>query len=378
MRGKYRNPLGYAAAWLVRERLRRRLEDLVDWTPLTEPRPGCTAVVGMCSRLPDVLAANLRCLASSWPDLPQVIVAVDAPGLADQSRIERGAAAVLGRIPVRFVYYAAAQAEVAERLKLPYVYSWLSWCLAIGQVQTEHILIHDYDALVLGDSLRQRYERFRASRAVVQGISWYASNGLVVDDRLATTFEQFVCSRWLRSLAPIELFNKVRRLQGRTVDLDTTLDAQDRLLSPAQREIQPMDLEQLVHPSQMIHQYTMFRRRPAADLPCFSMPMIPFFSLLGGDEDAVPRAVRALGSQPPADVRLFGDDTRINLSRLTVAQVDWALKQMVQACVRLALPPLPALHAYGRSLYAAAGASPARVWRGDFSTAQRHWIQQAA
>lgn len=378
MRGKYRNPLAFAAAWGMRERLRHRLAPIVRWSPLGAARPGCTAIVGMCSRLPDVLPANLRCLAASWPELRAVIVTVDAQQLPRQAAIEDAAARILGAVPVRFLYYSAEQSRLAERLKLPYVYSWLSWCLAIAQVDTEHVLIHDYDALVLGDTLRQRYDRFRASSAVVQGISWYASNGIEPSDALATTFEQFAQTAWLRSLRPIDLFNKVGRLDGRSVDFDTSLDAQHRLLERQRRDIMPMDIEQLVHPSQMIHQYTMFRRHPARRLPCFSMPMIPFFSYLGGDEGAIERAAAALQREAHTDVDLFGDGTRINLGQLTVAQVDWALKQMVQACVRLLLPPMPQLHAYGRGLYAAAGANEDQVWRGDFSPPQLDWIRQAA
>lgn len=379
MQGKYSNVLKWLAAWLARERLRTRLRGFLSWDPLTRPDPGCTVVVGMCSRLPHVLPANLRCLAASrWPDLKELVIAVDCPAPSGAQTYESAARKLFPDLPVRFVYYSEAQAALAEDLKLPYVYSWLSWCLAIAEVKTEHILIHDYDALVLGRTLAQRYERFRESRAKVQGISWYAVNGFIPEDRLATTFEQFCDTAWLRSLDPLDLFNKVGIKKGRSVDYDTTLDIQDRLLTDAERQIMPMNLDELVHPSQMIHQYTMFRRHPAKALPCFSMPMIPFFSYLGGEDQAISKAADALAHSAPTDVDLFGDGTRINLAQLDVPQVDWTLKQMVQASLKLAIPPHRALYEYGRALYRSARAPESVHWVGDFAPDQRRWIAAAS
>ena len=92
-------------------------------------------------------------------------------------------------------------------------------------------------------------------------------NGVKEDDRLATTFEAFADAAWLRSQRPIDLFNKVRAVNGRSIDFDITLESQHRLLKPEERTILPMRQDQLVHPSQMIHQYTMFRHSPGKALP---------------------------------------------------------------------------------------------------------------
>ena len=169
MQGKYRNIAVHCAAWLFREFTRARLTRLVRWSPLTDPEIGCTAVIGMCSRLPNALDANLRCLyAARWPELRSVVIAIDA------------------------------------------------------------------------------------TRA------------------------------------------KIGIKDGRSLDYDTTLYVQDRWLTPEQRTCVPMSLEGLVHPSQMIHQYTMFRKYPGRPLPSFSMPMLPFFSCLAGNAHALGRAAASL------------------------------------------------------------------------------------
>ena len=140
----------------------------------------------------------------------------------------------------------------------------------------------------------------------------------------------------------------------------------------------PMSPDEIVHPTQIIHQYTMFRRSPAAALPCFSIPMIPFFCYLSGSTQAIDHAIRTLELGKREDVDLLGDGTGINLSTLDAAQVDWSLKQIVQACVALALPPDNRIYLYGQALYNIVGAPADLVWLGDFTQRQRVWIDAAA
>lgn len=379
MQGKYRNVVAFAAAWLLRERLRRRIANLVAWTPLTDPEPGCTAIIGMCSRLPFALDANLRCLyAARWPALKRVVITVDATADAFRGIDLPQLRSQYPDLAIDVLYYSARQSEMAERLKLPYVYSWMSWCIALAQVRTRDVLIQDYDALVFGSTLARRHAEFQASGARMQGVSWYHVNGLTVEDRLATTFEAFADAAWLRSQPPIALFNKIGFKNGRSVDYDTTLHMQDKLLAPEQRACVPMDLEELVHPSQMIHQYTMFRRQPGEVLPPNSMPMLPFFAYLAGRKDALDRAAHSLRAAPKDAVDLAGDGTRMNLARLNCAQVDWLLKQMVQALVALRVAPDTSLYAYGRALYRHVRAPVEAYWKGDFTAPQRDWIDDAA
>jgi hypothetical protein len=333
----------------------------------------------MCSRLPDILFANLLCLnLFRWPQLKHVIVSVDCPDNPSLQKMRAWAVAKYPELHVQFVFYSQAQSKSAEALNLPYVYSWLSWCNALKCTTTEHVLIHDYDALVLGHALENRYRNFQTSGATIQGISWYRSNGIVEEDRLASTFCAFVRLEWLRSMRPVALFNKLRLVRGRSIDFDTTLDAQHRLLSERERTIQPMSLSDLVHPSQMIHQYTMFRRLPASNLPCFSIPMIPFFNFLSGKIHAVEHATRVLKSSERADMDLLGDGTRINLTSLDIGQVDWMLKQIVQACLGLGIAPNQPIYDYGNALYAIIGTPTEAVWRGDYTKVQRAWIDAAS
>lgn len=368
----------YELALLRRERLRASLRRLIDWEPLGNPEPGCTAIIGMCSRLPDILFANIRSLAKfKWPELKQVIIVVDCTQESFQHKVVSQVIAEHPDLDIRFFYYSPAQSAVAESCSLPYLYCWLSWCIALKHTKTAHVLFHDYDALVLGPALEERYRTFTASPAKVQGIAWYQGNGIEVEDRLATTFEAFMDAQWLRESSPLSLFNRLRAIGGRSIDFDITLDLQHSLLAAEQRTIVPMGQEDLVHPSQMIHQYTMFRRSPAARLPCFAIPMIPFFIYLSGRTEAIDHATRALATGARHDLDLLNDGTRINLSSLDIPDVDWLLKLIVQACLALLPAPEPRIYGYGVALYRAIGTPAEQVWRGDFTSAQRSWIEGA-
>ena len=75
------------------------------------------------------------------------------------------------------------------------------------------------------------------------------------------------CGLAASSFRPIRLFNKVKSHAGRFVDYDIILDIQHNETTDSERGIVPMPPEDFVHPSQMVHQYTMFRRFPWRGTP---------------------------------------------------------------------------------------------------------------
>ena len=215
MEGKHKRWFVHAMATLSREWLRTRVASLVHWDPLLNPESGCTAIVGVSSKLPDVLIANLRCLSTSrWPELKRVVLVVDCAKSNFPATIEQEVMAAFPELNIEFLYYTAHQATFAELFKLPFIYSWLSWCIALKKTSTSHVLFHDYDALVFGSRLGERYRAFAASGKKVRGIRWYNSNGVLIEDHLATTFEAFMDTAWLRSSQPVALFNKLQRFAG--------------------------------------------------------------------------------------------------------------------------------------------------------------------
>src|ERR1700723_2673373 len=139
MRGKHQNLIVHTAASVTREMLRLKLARLVQWDPIINPEPGCTAIIGVCSKLPNVLMANLRCLeASRWPGLKRVLAVFDCTQSTETSRLESEAISAFPALNLQFFHYSGAQCAAAERYMLGYLYAWLSWCIAIKHIKTEH------------------------------------------------------------------------------------------------------------------------------------------------------------------------------------------------------------------------------------------------
>ncbi|MBV8267730.1 MAG: hypothetical protein JO252_15500 [Planctomycetaceae bacterium] len=355
------------------------MRNLIAWDSALPLEPGCTALIGMCSRFPDVLPSNLICLNdNAWPELKEAIIVVDNLEGSLPAELERRVAAICTNFVVRFLYYDDRQFRTAERYCLPYVYCWLSWCIGLAQCTTTHVLLHDYDALILSDFLERRYRRFVEEKLKIQGIAFVNRNGVVGEDRLAATFDAFVDVAWLRSFPPIRLLNKVKSHAGRLIDYDITLDVQHNEITDSERDIVPMPLEDFVHPSQMVHQYTMFRRHPAKALPCFSVPMIPFYEYISVGKAALSRAIAQIRSRTSKCFPFLGEGLLIDFERLDVVQVDWCLKQIVQCCIGRKIEPFPELYQYGLELYHLVESPEASIWVGDFTEEQRAGIERSS
>jgi len=376
---KYKTYLPFLIAKVHKDIKRYRISKLFSWEPLPSLESGCTAIIAMCSRIPYVLGANLDCLnRSQWKELKEVIITVDAEKGALPDGFEDEIIQKFPQLKITFFYYNHQQAELSAKISDPFIYSWLSWAICFNHVRTKTVLIHDYDALLLSSSaLEKRYHAFLESGAKIQGITWYKTNGFVTEDHLATTFEAFADVNWIRSFPPIKGYNKVAIFKGRKVDYDTYLDIQANHTPENQRTMIPMSLNEVVHPSQMITYYMRFRNSPGKLLPCSAVTMIPFFHWLSGQENAMTNATLALQQESPKRVELLQDGVLFNFSLLETSAVDFMLKLMVQVLVSHQANPFKAFFDYGTALYQVCKTPEGKIWVGDFTDAQREWIEAA-
>jgi hypothetical protein len=312
---KFDSEARFHAARLRGAALRAVIGPLADWTPLESPRPGYSVVIGCSADLVPILQANLQMLTRQRREnLDRVILVFDRTAEAVQGSIEPRLRERYGAaLPLSFVYYNDLQDRVLGTINWGWTYCWMNWVLGVAASRTRHVLIHDLDAmLVRPDLLESRYAAAHNAGAAFCGTSCYHTNGISRDDRLLTTFEMVCDVAHLRArFRPIDCYNLPARWKGRRVEFDTWLWPQKVSYENGARGLLlPVDLEDMVHPSQMICQYMDVRFRQRYVPPANNnILMIPYFMELGGDRETLCRHQAALDASDGRTVACFGRPT---------------------------------------------------------------------
>ncbi len=295
MEGKYSNRVRYLAVKASRFILRSVLWPLVRWKPLREAEEGYTVIIGAVTKLAPLALANLEALSSQKMDhLSQIIVVFDSVRKKEHRDLEEQIALRLPHLPVKFYYYSRLQHQVSRIINWGWVYAWMSWTIGISHCKSQHAILHDLDALLIEPSaLERRYSAIIERKDNFIGIRWYAGNGILSEDHLATTFEMIFDATYVRGhFKPLDVFNHVRKYKGRRVDFDTFLYVQSQSEG---RSVLLIDGNQMLHPSQMLCHYTYYVGRknwiPGEDN---TLLMIPYYLFLAGDEQTMQQVTTAI------------------------------------------------------------------------------------
>jgi hypothetical protein len=277
-------------SWSIRQARRSpmlmMLRRLVSWEPLESPVPGYTLVIACMKNLPEVLLANLRSLERcEFKAAREIVLVFDCAPEEVPESVWQAETRLSGRVPTRILGYDKRQVSVARAIDWGWVYAWLSWSLGIGAARTRRVLLHDLDALILDPTAFDRaHAHAETQKLQFLGVRYYEGNGVTRAMELPTTFELSLDAAWLRGkFRPFDIFNKLRVVEGRLIDFDTLLWAEWQ--SPA-RSVLPMMETQMIHPSQMICNYTDFRfgRAIVRERP-HNLLMLPWFLHLGGSSE---------------------------------------------------------------------------------------------
>ncbi|MEO0630536.1 MAG: hypothetical protein AAFY46_07380, partial [Planctomycetota bacterium] len=105
MPGKYGNRFSHTLAQLRRLPMNALLRDKVTWSPMENPEPGYTPIIGCMAAIPEVALANVRLMSRmDLSNAKEVILVFDRPpalmpeGFADQLEAARG------DMPVRLLH----------------------------------------------------------------------------------------------------------------------------------------------------------------------------------------------------------------------------------------------------------------------------------
>jgi len=260
------------------------IRDLVRWRPMDCPENGYTVIIAAMHQLAPIAAANLRLISKmQLGHLAEVLLVFDCDVKDIPICIHQAIKETRPLISVRLIGYNGNQLKTTRRIKWGWVYSWLSWCIGITNARTQYVLLHDLDAMPISEHIFEHlYTTILESHAQFQGIRQYHGNGIDESMDLVTTFEMMMDAAYVRqTFHPFDGFNRAAVVNGRYVDFDTFLYMQWR---SRKRCLASINETSLVHPTQLICQYTNFvsGRDSMAQSP-HSLILLVYFLHIGGE-----------------------------------------------------------------------------------------------
>lgn len=302
------------AKQLRRAPLHFLIRNTVQWKPLLDPAPGYTVVMGCMKSLVPIAIANLAlCARQACPGMHELLMVFDCPPEEIPAEVIRAAEDASGSIRVRLLGYNRHQYRIARLINWGWVYCWMSWAVAIAEVRTRAVIVHDLDALPLEPGLfEQLHDQWVEEGAEFCGIHPYLSHGITEEMGLVATYEMVLDAGFVRQrFRPFDLYNRLLLVDGRVIDYDTMLFVQ----LTARRALRPIEESQFVHPSQLICNYndlvagrSHFRGRSN------TLPMLPYYFYLGGEGSQLASvgAQLAAGETPADRIQLLGHDLYID------------------------------------------------------------------
>lgn len=332
MQGKYKTWVQFTIARISRAICHQRLRHLITWKPLRNPKSGYTIIIGCNTPLAEMVGANLRMLQQQRMEhLDRIIIVFDRPKEQIEYPVEQEMRRMYPTLPLLFLYYSEKQARVTRSFARPWVYSWASWCTGMAAAETKYCMFHDFDAMLLNpDIVESRYLALKQGDAQYCGVRHYIGNGIEFADGLAVTFELMFDLQFVRqTFHPIQVINTIGRIKGRTIDFDTLLYAQTLA---GKSFLLPIPEEEMVHPQQVIDQFTRLTQIPGWKPPeTNNLLMVPYFLFLANDLKTMQKAtedLQSLSTSAGTSIPFFGKD--MDLYRLSSAHVDWLTKQAVR------------------------------------------------
>jgi hypothetical protein len=247
------------------------------------PSPGYSIVVACHHRFPEMLIANLRLLArQDLTHMDRLIIVFDTVPDDRLAAIELRMLRDFPAFRIQFLYQTHYQARLLGLINWGWVDCWLSYCKGIDAATTRYVMLHDMDAMLLRqDIVEERFAAIRERDDQYVGQGWYVGNGIEERHQIVYIVELMFDAIFLKErFHPLDLFNQVTTLHGSRVHLDTLLYPQ---LVAGRRSVLPIAEDDMVHPSQVISQFSHLTNRRGYVPPAVNnLFFIPYFLQLAG------------------------------------------------------------------------------------------------
>lgn len=278
-------------------------------------------------QLSEIAIANLKLLVTmDQKNRKSIFLVFDCTREELRPEISESIAQIQRDHEVVLYFYTERQCRIARKINWGWVYAWMSWSIGIGASRTKHVILHDLDALPLGSSLFEGfYAKAIEHKTKFHGIQPYTRNGVSKKMGLATTFQLVIDAEYLRNkFKPRDGFNRVGLIESKYIDFDTFLYMQ---WVSASTSIEPIDESQLVHPTQMICQFTDFiSGRNDLSSTQHSLLTLIYMQYLGGEIQSLNNVTKALQNTAVDTVPFRGKSLKV--SQLAPEQWAWLEKQI--------------------------------------------------
>jgi hypothetical protein len=328
--GKYRNQRDFNVVRFYRELLRLSIRNLTSWQPLKNPKSGYTIAVACHHAFPEILEANLNLLVQQdLTHFDHLICAFDAVPNQKLALAEKRLRKQFPELQMEFCYQTPFQALILKTINWGWVHCWLSYCNCIARAKTRYMMLHDMDAMLLDNHfIEERYQAIQSRQHHFLGGRWYTYNGVEEEDKLLYIVELMFDLEFLRNhFSPIDVFNYVCLLNGRSCDLDILLFPQ---LKTEKKSVLPISETQWVHPSQVISQFTYLANRKNYIPPSINnLFFIPYFLFMAGNSTILKECTSALRN---ADAKTSIDflGFKMNMSKMDEMHMRFVRKQIGQ------------------------------------------------
>jgi len=233
---------------IKRDVLKLLLSPLVRWSPLRDPKPGFSIVLGSPWALHHLLPVNLEFVAKTdLQHLHRLHIVFDRTVRDGADSFIKNIKSHFPQLPLTFRFHSAVAGSLVQRINQSKFYASMNWTLGIAQCETRYAVMHDFDLYPLVphyfsamvDALRNRALKF-------SGVEYTTFDGLQPDHRLIGTWALAIDVAWLRqNYRPIDCFHAVEHVAGRRFDLDA--------FSHIQSKTQQRDLANTVNVNDMAH-----------------------------------------------------------------------------------------------------------------------------
>lgn len=320
------------------------------WKPIENPKDGYSTIIACNAGLAPMLAGNLEMIRrQNRTHLEEVIIVFDRTRGGMDDSFEADIKTRFPQLPLRFLYYTPLQALVAHAACSPWVYCWMSWCIAIAAVTTRYVFLHDFDAMLIRPNFcEDRFAAIKQQGVEYLGIQLYRWGDISAEDGFVQTFELMFDAAFVRkTFKPITMFNQFRTYKGRRVEFDSFLDAQ---YLAGKRSMIPAKDDDLIHPGQVISQFIrLMHYRGYVPPDKNNLFWIPYFILIGGDQRSLDDLTRQMETTPK-DVTFFGK--HMNLRDLSAVHVEKMTREMLTLETAVAGTTRPVVKRYLDSIAA--------------------------